>query len=128
MRLKEASWAINGVLTDMPKPASRSYSRYGRDAAKLLGQSIRLARINRKLTIEDLAERAGLSRGLVQRIERGDMGCAIGAVFEAAAIVGIRLFDADQTTMTARITSNDQILTLLPQSVRNPPKAVKDDF
>ncbi|CAN7360593.1 helix-turn-helix transcriptional regulator [Bosea sp. LjRoot9] len=112
----------------MPKPASRSYSRYGRDAAKLLGQSIRLARINRKLTIEDLAERAGLSRGLVQRIERGDMGCAIGAVFEAAAIVGIRLFDADQTTMTARITSNDQILTLLPQSVRNPPKAVKDDF
>ncbi|MBB4236968.1 helix-turn-helix domain-containing protein [Rhizobium esperanzae] len=112
----------------MVKPQTRSYSRYSRDAARLLGQSIRLARIERRLTIDELAERAGLSRGLVQRIERGDMGCAIGAAFEAAAIVGIRLFDADQSTMTAKITSNDQILTLLPQSVRNPAKAVKDDF
>ncbi|MGO4134272.1 helix-turn-helix domain-containing protein [Rhizobium brockwellii] len=112
----------------MVKPRTRSYSRYSRDAVRLLGQSIRLARIERKLTIEELAERAGLSRGLVQRIERGDMGCAIGAAFEAAAIVGIRLFDVDQSAMTAKITSNDQILTLLPQSVRNPTKAVKDDF
>lgn len=112
----------------MAKPTTRSYSRYSSDAVKLLGQAIRLARIERKLTLEELAERAGLSRGLVQRIERGDMGCAIGAVFEAAAIVGVRLFDADQSTMTALITSNKQILTLLPQSVRNPTKAVKDDF
>ncbi|SFU21830.1 helix-turn-helix transcriptional regulator [Mesorhizobium sp. YR577] len=80
----------------MVKPVARIYSRYSSDAAKLLGQSIRLARIERKLTVEGLAERAGLSRGLVQRIERGDMGCAIGAVFETAAIVGIRLLDADQ--------------------------------
>lgn len=112
----------------MVKPAARSYSRYSLDAVKLLGQSIRLARIERKLTIEELAERAGLSRGLVQRIERGDMGCAVGAVFEAAAIVGVRLFDAEQSTISANLISNEHILTLLPQSVRNPPKAVKDDF
>ncbi|TPK85698.1 helix-turn-helix transcriptional regulator [Mesorhizobium sp. B2-4-13] len=112
----------------MVKPTARSFSRYSTHAAKLLGQSIRLARIERKLTIADLAERAGLSRGLVQRIERGDMGCAIGAVFEAAAIVGIRLFDAGEVTMTLRIMSNEQVLTLLPQSVRTPKKALKDDF
>jgi transcriptional regulator with XRE-family HTH domain len=57
------------------------------------------------LTIEELAERAGLSRDLVQRIECGDMGCAISAAFEAAAIVGIRLFDADQSAITAKSTS-----------------------
>ncbi len=99
----------------MVKPAARSYSRYSQDAMKLLGQAIRLARIERKLTIEGLAE-------------RGDMGCAVGAVFEAAAIVGVRLFDADQSTISAHLASNGQILTLLPQSVRNSPKAVKDDF
>ncbi len=112
----------------MVKPADRSYSRYSMEAARLLGQSIRLARIDRKLTVEELAERAGLSRGLVQRIEKGDMGCAIGAAFEAAAIVGVRLFDANQSTMTAAIASNERILTLLPQAVRNTSKAVKDDF
>jgi transcriptional regulator with XRE-family HTH domain len=112
----------------MVKPANRSYSRYTLEAVRLLGQSIRLARIERKLTVEQLAERAGLSRGLVQRIEKGDMGCTIGAAFEAAAIVGVRLFDADQSTMIARTTSNEKMLTLLPQSVRAPAKAVKDDF
>jgi transcriptional regulator with XRE-family HTH domain len=112
----------------MVKPADRSYSRYSMEAVRLLGQSIRLARIDRKLTVEELAERAGLSRGLVQRIEKGDMGCAIGAAFEAAAIVGVRLFDANQSTMTAAIASNERILTLLPQAVRHTSKAVKDDF
>ena len=85
----------------MAKPATRSYSRYSEEAARLLGQAIRLARIDRKLTVEELAERAGMSRGLVQRVERGDMGCAIGAVFEVAAIVGVRLFDADEPTVAA---------------------------
>ncbi|MCS6068942.1 helix-turn-helix domain-containing protein [Klebsiella variicola subsp. variicola] len=53
---------------------------------------IRTARIERKLTVEELAERAGVSRGLVYRAEEGDMGCAIGAVFELATIVGVPLF------------------------------------
>ena len=61
----------------------------------MLGQLIRLARISHKLTSEELAERAGASRGLLHRIEKGDPGCAIGSVFEVAAIVGVRLFDAD---------------------------------
>lgn len=112
----------------MPKPATRAYSRYSRDAAELLGQMIRLGRLSRKLTIAELAERADVSRGLIQRIERGDMGCSIGAVFEVAAIVGIRLFDADQPTLTANTASNRQMLTLLPKSARPSQKAIKDDF
>jgi transcriptional regulator with XRE-family HTH domain len=112
----------------MPKPAARPYSRYSRDAAILLGQLIRRARIERKITAAELAERAGLSRGLVQRIEKGDPGCAIGAVFEAAAIVGLRLFDADQTALSDIITANQATLTLLPQAVRASKIEAKDDF
>lgn len=111
----------------MPK-RTRPYSRYSRDAAVLLGQLIRLARIGRKLTHEQLAERASVSRGLVRRIENGDPGCAIGAVFEVAAIVGVRLFDADQPTLAAEITGNNATLALLPQAIRTSTKPVNDDF
>lgn len=112
----------------MSKPASRAYSRYSRDAVVLLGQMIRLERISRKLTIAELAERAGVSRGLIQRIEQGDPGCAIGVVFEVATIVGIKLFGADQTTLTSSIVSHQRTLTLLPSSSRPSQKAIKDDF
>jgi transcriptional regulator with XRE-family HTH domain len=80
----------------MTKPETKLIPRTSRDALKLLAQIVRRGRIERRLTTQELADRAGISRGLVQRIERGDPGCAIGAVFETAAIVGVRLFDADQ--------------------------------
>lgn len=112
----------------MPKPATRPYSRYSRAAATLLGQLIRRARIERRITVEELAERAGLSRGLVHRIETGDLGCSIGAVFEAAAIVGVRLFDADQSSLAQQIAANNTTLALLPQAVRASTGPVKDDF
>ena len=55
----------------MTKPANRSYSRYAQNAAELLGLMIRSARIERAITIAEIAERAGISRGLVHRIEIG---------------------------------------------------------
>lgn len=54
----------------MPKSITRTYSRYSRDAVALLGGLIRSARKERKLTIQEVAERAGISRGLLQRIEK----------------------------------------------------------
>ncbi|NVO14445.1 MAG: helix-turn-helix transcriptional regulator [Rhodoplanes sp.] len=112
----------------MVKPASRPYSRYSRDAAALLGQLIRRGRIERKLTAEDVAQRTGISRGLLRRIERGDPGCSIGSVFEAAAVTGVKLFDADRSAIAATMSANAATLTLLPKSVRVSTKAVKDDF
>jgi transcriptional regulator with XRE-family HTH domain len=112
----------------MAKLSTRPYSRYSREAAVMLGQLIRLARISHKLTFEELAERAGMSRGLLHRIEKGDPGCAIGSVFEVAAIVGVRLFDADQATLAKGVASNEATLALLPKSVRKSTRSVKDDF
>jgi transcriptional regulator with XRE-family HTH domain len=112
----------------MAKLPTRAYSHYSRDAVSLLGQLIRRARIERKITAAELAERAGLSRGLVQRIEKGDPGCAIGAVFEAAAVVGVRLFDAEQAALSDAVSANRAMLTLLPKSVRASRIEAKDDF
>lgn len=112
----------------MAKPATRSYSRYAREAAELLGHLVHNARVERELTIAEVAERAGISRGLVHRIEKGDMGCSIGAAFEVAAIVGLRLFEAEPTTLTRHLSMARDKLALLPGSVRTGARKVKDDF
>lgn len=112
----------------MPKSITRTYSRYSREASLLLGGLIRAARKEQKLTAQEVADRAGISRGLLQRIEKGDLKCEIGAVFEVAVIVGVKLFDADETTLTRHIRQTEDKLSLLPKSVRKKSKAVQDDF
>lgn len=111
----------------MPKPTERAYSTYSREALALLGQMIRLGRTERKISAEELAARAGISRTLLQRIESGNPGSAIGAVFEAAAIAGVKLFEAGPQSMTDQLAATQGKLALLPRA-RKARKAVKDDF
>ena len=108
----------------MPKIKDRPYSPYTRDALQLFGQLIREARIVKKLSTSELAERIGISRALLQRIEKGNPGCSIGVVFEAAAICGVPLFELDQRSLAHQTTK----LALLPQSVRVSKLVVKDTF
>ncbi|MBP1299785.1 helix-turn-helix transcriptional regulator [Bradyrhizobium elkanii] len=103
-------------------------SAYATEAAIRLGQLIREGRIERHMTVAALAERAGVSRGLMQRIEAGDAGCAIGSVFEAAAIVGVHLFDAGQATMSREVETHRQKLALLPKAIRSRRAEPNDDF
>lgn len=112
----------------MPKPAIRTTSRYAAEAITYLGRFVREARIARKETAQQLAERAGISRGLLQRIERGDPGCSIGAAFEVAALSGIRLFNFDRERLAANNESLARTLTLLPRAARPSKSEVKDDF
>ena len=110
------------------KPTSRSYSRLTVEAMALLGKMIRLARIEQKITSIELAERAGISRGLLQRIEKGDLKCEIGAVFEVATLLGVSLFDETPSNLSAHMKRVDERLTLLPKYARAPQPEVKDDF
>lgn len=114
----------------MPKSITRTYSRYTKEALTLLAGLIRAARIERKLSTQSVAERVGISRSMLQRIEKGDPKCEIGAVFEVASIVGVHLFNADLTSskLANNIKRNEEKLTLLPQRARKPKKVVDDDF
>ena len=112
----------------MSKPQNRAYSRYSMEALALLGQMIRAGRIDRKITEEELANRMGISRSLLQRIEKGNPSCGIGAVFEAAAITGVPLFEADRERLGAHRAVAAEMLRLLPKTARRPKRAIKDDF
>ncbi len=112
----------------MPKSKTRTYSLYSREAVQLISNLIRIARKERKLTAQEVAERAGISRGLLQRIEKGDLKCEVGAVFEVATLVGVKLFDIDATTLTKHIRQAEDKLALLPKSVRKKTRVVDDDF
>ena len=106
----------------------RTYSRYTREAAALLARQVRLGRKRRKWTERELAERAGISRATLQKIEKGDLSVAIGLVFEVAALVGVTLFDDERTALAALIARTDDTLALLPSSVRQRSKPVDDEF
>ncbi|MCP4935839.1 MAG: helix-turn-helix domain-containing protein [bacterium] len=107
---------------------SRTYSTFAREAARLLGMEIKLARKQCKWSEGELATRAGISRYTLQKIEKGDMTCAIGLVFEAASLVGINLFEAETSPLRRQIGAADDKISLLPKSTHNPKKAIDDDF
>lgn len=106
----------------------RSYSRYATEALKLLGHSIRASRIERRMTTGELAERIGISRPSLHRIERGDPRSAIGSVFEAAAIVGVPLFETEPSRLASDLARLEEKLVLLPKTVRKPKAALDDEF
>jgi len=108
--------------------SARSLSRYGEEALVLLGQLIRAGRIKRKLSVQDLAERVGVSRDMIRRVESGDPRCGIGSVFEAATIVGVPLFEADESRLSMRVAEQAEKLQLMPKAVHETRTVVRDDF
>jgi transcriptional regulator with XRE-family HTH domain len=106
----------------------RTYSKYAQEAALLLGQQIKLARKQRKWSEKNLAERIGISRATLQKIERGEMTCAIGLVFEAAVLVGINLFEQDRLPLSISIEQTSDKIALLPKRIHSQTKVIDDDF
>ena len=112
----------------MVKPISRPYSQHTLNVLNLMGHLLREARLKKALTTSELAERAGISRTLLQRIERGEPGCSIGAVFEVAAICGVPLFESDQRGIVGLLATQKEKMALLPKRIRSGHKITKDDF
>jgi transcriptional regulator with XRE-family HTH domain len=107
----------------------RPYSPYAAEAARLLGAEIRLARRGRRWSQSELAERAGITARTVYKIEHGDLSVGLGAAFEAAALVGVPLFHAERSRLTADLDRVQARSALLPRpSRRRPDDEVEDDF
>ncbi|MGH0003759.1 helix-turn-helix domain-containing protein [Pseudovibrio ascidiaceicola] len=57
-------------------------------ALKKMGQDIDIARRKRKISMEDLAQRAGISRTTLSRLLKGDDGVAIGSLAGVLNVLG----------------------------------------
>ena len=106
----------------------RTYSKYAQEAVQLLGKQIQLARKQRKWSEKNLADRAGISRTTLQKIENGEMTCAIGLAFETAALVGLNLFEHDTFPLSMNLKNTRDMIALLPQRITSKTKTVDDDF
>ncbi|NVN18761.1 helix-turn-helix domain-containing protein [Muricauda sp. HICW] len=54
-----------------------------------IGENIKLARKRRKLTTEQVSERAGIHRATLHRIEKGDPSVAIGLYFNVLRVLNL---------------------------------------
>jgi transcriptional regulator with XRE-family HTH domain len=54
-----------------------------------LGENIRLARLRRRYSMEQVAERADISRPTLHSIERGNSNVTIGAYVKVLAVLGL---------------------------------------
>ena len=90
-------------------------SRSAASAVGVLGTSIRAFRLKRRWSVALLAQRVGVSKPTITKIERGDPSVSIGTVFEAALIVGVDLY-GDNSELAGSVARNE--LALLPQRGR----------
>jgi transcriptional regulator with XRE-family HTH domain len=86
MRKKHYLCAKLLTLRLMKRPLLPKYERM----MQTLGENIRLARLRRDLSSEQVAERAGISRNTLIKIEKGDEGVAIGMYLRVLIVLGLQ--------------------------------------
>jgi len=110
----------------MPKHR-HAYPPTVHEAAELLGAEIRQARLARRWTVRELAERAGITPTTLQKVEHGNPSVALGTAFDAATLVGVPLFYRDGSRL-AEEAARLRRPTLLPRAVRHRGGELDDDF
>ena len=111
----------------MPATKKRTYARPTLAAVTLLGRIIALERKGQRMTLQELAERLGVARGTVGRLEKGDPKVELGVAFEACTLLGVPLFER-QSHVAREARAADRELALLPKAVRARNVKVDDDF
>jgi len=103
-------------------------SRATKNTVSYIGKLIRLARKERGISQQELAERINVSRGVIQRIESGNTKVKIGSVFEACFVLGIPLMGCDKEHISNLSKMLSYINKLIPDNIPNKNIAVNDDF
>src|SRR5690606_21662914 len=104
------------------------YSRHALEAAKVLGLEIAQGRRERRWSTYELAERAGIDRRTLRKVEEGDPTVASGTVLEIAVLVGVPLFGVENSELTSLVRQGRARLALLPQRIRPTSGGLDADF
>lgn len=54
-----------------------------------VGENIKLARLRRKLTMDQVSERAGISRPTLSSLEKGSPSISLGIIFQVLLVLGL---------------------------------------
>ena len=111
----------NGAMSHPISPAVAS-------ALTVVGREIRLARADHGWTLEELAERAGISEKTVRNVEAGSSKTAIGTVFELAWLVGLDLLGRDEADLPGLVALGSARLAVAPRRVRKKARPPRDRF
>lgn len=81
----------------MGREISNLLPKHGRILADL-GENLRLARLRRLLSAEQVAKRAGISRSTLHLLENGSAGSSLGKLLQVMAVLGL---EADLSRLAA---------------------------
>ena len=118
--------SYNGGVHFLPPVLPLGYT--SRKVIEYFGQLIRTARKERGMTEAELADRMGVSRSTLRRIQDGDPGAAIGSYMEAAIILGIPVMGGDKENIRNMTTLLSYMNKLLPERAQGKVIEVDDDF
>jgi transcriptional regulator with XRE-family HTH domain len=120
--------ALAVILGAIMSKEKRTYSKITREALTLMGQQVKLARKQKKMSEKEMAARAGIARSTLQKIEQGAPQVDIGFVFEVATLAGVPLFDVHATSLAPHIERMSDKLALMPTYIRSSKREFNDDF
>jgi transcriptional regulator with XRE-family HTH domain len=89
------------------------------DALAVLGQQVRVARLEQRWTVEELGARAGVSARTVSLIEHGEPSVSAGHSFNVATVVGVNLFARNNGELARLRAEGGKRVALLPARVYN---------
>lgn len=112
----------------MNKSVPVSLSKITSLAIFSLGKMIKNCRLERGISQQDLADRLNVSRFTIMAIEKGDSKVAVGAVFEAAYILGIPLLEEDLQNTKSLSLNLAKLATVLPKRAPKKLEENDDDF
>lgn len=88
-----------------------------------VGENIKLARLRRKLTMDQVSERAGISRPTLSSLEKGSPSISLGIILQVLLVLGLEkdvLLLADDDVLGRKIQDAD--LTVKEHGPKNTKK------
>lgn len=88
-----------------------------------VGENIKLARLRRKLTMDQVSERAGISRPTLSSLEKGSPSISLGIVLQVLLVLGLEkdiLLLADDDVLGRKL--QDAALTVKERGPKNTKK------
>jgi transcriptional regulator with XRE-family HTH domain len=105
-----------------------TYPRPVAHAAQLLGSQIKQGRLERRWSVRELAQRAGISTNTLHKVEQGDLSVALGTALDVAVLVGVPLFYEERSRLAEEAARSRDRAALLPQRVRRRMEDLDNEF